>query len=178
VRQPPARRCASRWRSWPTGASSSRTWTADFTDNRGPACYKTTPRRCRSIRGPAQDGSTHPPASAQAVQLGKLWALTRPCGRPSGRRLLGATTPAARRDGSGGADAGKPADLRQMTPRPRASQALGSPCRAFTASREYANSPDDLVAGLVADLIGATGGCARRSSLLGPLLRGAEVALR
>ena len=157
----------------------------DFTDNRGPACYNNTPPLPQYPGGPAQDGSTHPPASAQAVQLGKLLGTDPTVAVGSGAQspsvpqlpLLGGT-------GSGGTGAGNPLNLpANDTPAEGKPQALGSPVPAFTASSlSIANSaPErDLVAGLVADLTGADRADvpAWSSLLVGPLLRGAEVQVR
>jgi len=161
----------------------------DFTDNRGPACYNNTPPLPQYPGGPAQDGATHPPASAQAVQLGKLLGTDPTVAVGSGAQspsvpqlpLLGGT-------GSGGTGAGNPLNLpANDTPAEGKPQALGSPVPAFTASTvsstvSIANSaPErDLVAGLVADLTGADRADvpAWSSLLVGPLLRGAEVQVR
>lgn len=56
----------------------------EFTDNRGPACYPQTVPLPQYPGGPYLDGSTHPPASTQASQLGPLLS-----GRPVTPKPLG-----------------------------------------------------------------------------------------
>jgi len=168
----------------------------EFTDNRGPACYNNTPPIAQYPGGPAQDGSSHPPASRQSVQLGKLLGTDplAPAGSsgtqtPSvpGLPLLGGSgstgaanpgvTPELPVNTPGG---GQPQAQGSTAPKP---QALGEPAEAFTASSvSIANSAPErqLVAGLVADMTGADPSSvpAWSSLLVGPLLRGVEVQVR
>jgi virulence factor Mce-like protein len=179
----------------------------EFTDNRGPACYDNTPPLPQYPGGPYQDGSTHPPASSQAVQLGNgggspLRGLPGPAlGGSSGSSGSGAgagqpSLPFLGGTGSGGADtrSGSSPDpapalggLLGMPAKPPAGtgppQAMGASAPAVTASIvSIANSaPErDVVAGLVADMTGADRSAipAWSSLLVGPLLRGVEVQVR
>ena len=168
----------------------------EFTDNRGPACYDNTPPLPQYPGGPAQDGSSHPPASRQSVQLGKLLGTdpTEAVGGSSGQTPSVPGLPLLGGSGSTGAanpggtpelpvnvpGGGQPQAIRSASPRP---QALGEPADAVTASSvSIANSGPErqLVAGLVADMIGADRSSvpAWSSLLVGPLLRGVEVQVR
>jgi len=168
----------------------------EFTDNRGPACYDNTPPLPQYPGGPAQDGSSHPPASRQSVQLGKLLGTdpTEAVGGSSGQTPSVPGLPLLGGSGSTGAanpggtpelpvnvpGGGQPQAIGSAAPRP---QALGEPADAVTASSvSIANSGPErqLVAGLVADMIGADRSSvpAWSSLLVGPLLRGVEVQVR
>jgi virulence factor Mce-like protein len=161
----------------------------DYTDNRGPACYNNTPPIQQYPGGPAMDGSTHPPASAQLFQLGKLLGTDPSSAKatpPPALPLLGPTGASA--PPSGGLldlPANKPDALGDPVPRPQALGASpgsdGPP--AFTAGAlSVANSaPErDLVAGLLADMTGTDPATmpAWSSLMVGPLLRGVEVQVR
>jgi phospholipid/cholesterol/gamma-HCH transport system substrate-binding protein len=170
----------------------------DFTDNRGPACYNNKPPIAQYPGGPALDGSTHPPASAQAVQLGKLLGT-----EPGGTTPALPALPLLGGTGTSGSGASGPLDLPANKPdalgapasRPQAmgapdgapsalgSPALGSPVPAFTASSlTVANSAPErqLVSGLLADMTGTDPATmpAWSSLMVGTLLRGTEVQVR
>jgi phospholipid/cholesterol/gamma-HCH transport system substrate-binding protein len=175
----------------------------EFTDKRGPECYRQMIPQMQYPGGPLQDGSTHPPASGQASQLGNLTnslagglpkapsipmlgggpgepsAPGGPSGGLLGGGLLGgaAGTP----DDNGGKDKA-PADKDHP-------QAEKAPVERPVAPIAYTISTDgtpsiantrpeqQLVSGLVADMIGAKPADvpAWSSLLVGPLLRGAKV---
>ncbi|MBO0878439.1 MAG: MCE family protein, partial [Pseudonocardia sp.] len=157
----------------------------EFTDKRGPACYPRPIPQVQYPGGPFQDGSTHPPASGQASQLGNLTnslagglpnapsmpllgtdpdgpsAPNAPSGGLLGGGLLGgpASKP-AEKGANKGANDKAPADKG----RPQAEKA---PVERPVAPMAYSTSTDgtpsiantrpeqQLVSGLVADMIGA-----------------------
>ncbi|MDT7623178.1 MAG: phospholipid/cholesterol/gamma-HCH transport system substrate-binding protein [Pseudonocardiales bacterium] len=162
----------------------------DYTDNRGPACYNNTPPIAQYPGGPAMDGSTHPPASAQAVQLGKLLGTdpTAPAGSSGSTAPALPALPLLGGTGASAPDSGGPLDLPANKPDALGApaskpQALGSPVPAFTASSlTIANSAPErqLVAGLLADMTGTDPATmpAWSSLMVGTLLRGTEVQVR
>ena len=159
----------------------------DYTDNRGPQCYNNTPPLPQYPGGPAMDGSSHPPASAQLFQLGKLLGTDPSSAKatpPPALPLLGPTGASSPSSGGGLLDlpANKPDALGDPVPQP---QAMGGPAGApaFTASTvSIANSEPErqLIAGLLADMTGTDPATmpAWSSLMVGPLLRGAEVQVR
>jgi hypothetical protein len=146
------------------------------------------------------DGSTHPPASAQAVQLGKLLGTdpTAPAGSSGSTAPALPALPLLGGTGASAPDSGGPLDLPANKPdalgapasKPQAMgapadapAALDSPVPAFTASSlTIANSAPErqLVAGLLADMTGTDPATmpAWSSLMVGTLLRGTEVQVR
>jgi virulence factor Mce-like protein len=158
----------------------------EYTDDRGPKCYNNTPPIEQYPGGPAQDGSTHPPASPQLFQFGKLLGTDPTSANapaPPALPLLGPTGTSAPSSGGGLLDlpANQPNALGDPQPRPQAMGPAGAP--AFTAgAMSIANSEPErqLVAGLLADMTGTDPATmpAWSSLMVGPLLRGAEVQVR
>jgi virulence factor Mce-like protein len=141
----------------------------EITDNRGPACYDNSYPLPQYPGGPAQDGSTHPPAVTPinpnppaAATTGSGSTGSGSGGTPSlpGLPLLGGAS-SSTLSGSGPGSAVAPNPLQRL------STANSAPERR-------------LVSGLVTDMSGDPNvpAPAWSSLLVGPLLRGAEVQVR
>jgi len=156
----------------------------EYTDKRGPACDSNTAPLPQYPGGAIQDGSSRPPPSPQAAQLGRVLdtdristeqAHTQPPVPLRGR----ASGSAPNSDNPVVLPAERPRALGEPSSIP---QAMGNPVPVFTAdSLSVANSVPErqLVTGLLADITGTKPASMPdwSSLLVGILLRGADVAI-